>query len=142
MIEVGARQNCRAALRLRRISTGNDQVRPCAALDSRLAVGSPARRRRFCLSRSAGRVRHPLDRFPSKRSMHLTNRPASDKIPITFDARPRHISRGFLPWRLAYAGPGVRRATIMGPASANLHINGPEGPETRLPFHPQERTCP
>jgi hypothetical protein len=41
MIKVGARQNCRAALLLRRISTGNDQVRPCAALDSRLAVRSP-----------------------------------------------------------------------------------------------------
>jgi hypothetical protein len=50
---------------------------------------------------------------------------ASDKIPITFDARPRHISRGFLPWRFAYAGPGVRRATIMGPASANLHTSRP-----------------
>jgi hypothetical protein len=30
---------------------------------------------------------------------------ASDKIPIASDARPRHISRGFLPWRFAYAGP-------------------------------------
>jgi len=52
--------------------------------------------------------------------MHLTNRPNAE-IPITLDAPPRHISRGFLPWRFAYAGPGVRRATIMGPASANLH---------------------
>ena len=29
--------------------------------------------------------------------------------------------RGFLHWRFAYAGPGVRRATVVGPASANLH---------------------
>jgi hypothetical protein len=32
---------------------------------------------------------------------------ASDKIPIASDAQPRHISRGFLPWRFAYAGPPV-----------------------------------
>ena len=30
----------------------------------------------------------------------------------------------FLHWRFAYAGPGVRRATVMGPASANLHNSG------------------
>jgi len=43
MIKVGARQNGRAALLLRRVSTGNDQVRPRAALDSRLAVLSSLR---------------------------------------------------------------------------------------------------
>jgi hypothetical protein len=47
---------------------------------------------------------------------------ASAEIPIASDAPPRHASRGFLPWRFAYAGPGVRRATLMGPPSANLHI--------------------
>src|SRR5450631_4896681 len=30
---------------------------------------------------------------------------ASDEIPIASDARPLHTSRGFLPWRFAYAGP-------------------------------------
>jgi hypothetical protein len=39
-------------------------------------------------------------------------------------ARPRHTSRGFLPWRFAYAGPSVRRATFMGPPSANLRRSG------------------
>src|ERR1700716_4674697 len=43
------------------------------------------------------------------------------QIPIASDAPLHHTSRGFLPWRFAYAGPGVRRATIMGPASENLH---------------------
>jgi hypothetical protein len=46
---------------------------------------------------------------------------AGAEIPIASDARSLHTSRGFLPWSFAYAGPGVRRATVMGPASANLH---------------------
>ena len=46
------------------------------------------------------------------------------QIPIAHVAPPTCPSRGFLPWRFAYAGPGVRRATIMGPASANLHRGG------------------
>jgi hypothetical protein len=41
MIKIGTRQNCKAALLLRRLSTGNDQARPRTALDSRLAVRSP-----------------------------------------------------------------------------------------------------
>src|SRR5882672_5827767 len=45
----------------------------------------------------------------------------SRQIPIASDAPPRHTSRGFLPWRFADAGPGARRSTFMGPASANLH---------------------
>src|SRR3979409_887525 len=48
----------------------------------------------------------------------------SRQIPIASDAAPRPTSRGFLPWRFAYAGPGVCRATIMGPASENLHTTG------------------
>ncbi len=43
------------------------------------------------------------------------------QIPIAHAAPPTCPSRGFLPWRFADAGPGVRRATIMGPASENLH---------------------
>ena len=54
----------------------------------------------------------------------LTLRHDSRQIPIASDAAPRPTSRGFLPWRFAYAGPGVCRTTIMGPASANLHSNG------------------
>src|SRR6266481_3545124 len=45
----------------------------------------------------------------------------SRQIPIASDAPPRHTSRGFLHWRFAYAGPGARRSTFMGPASENLH---------------------
>ena len=35
---------------------------------------------------------------------------ASVQIPIAPDAQLRHTSRGFLPWRFAYAGPRVRAA--------------------------------
>src|SRR6266849_8514604 len=48
----------------------------------------------------------------------------SRQIPIASDAPPSHTSRGFLHWRFAYAGPGARRAAIMGPPSANLHTSG------------------
>ena len=68
--------------------------------------------------------------FPhSQSSCHIAKvvlslRHDSRQIPIASDAPPRHTSRGFLHWRFAYAGPGVRRTTFMGPASANLHKSG------------------
>jgi hypothetical protein len=52
----------------------------------------------------------------------LQQQTVSAEIPIASDAKLRHISRGFLSWRFAYAGPRVRRAIVMGPPSANLHI--------------------
>ena len=48
----------------------------------------------------------------------------SAAIPIASDAPASQTSRGFLPWRFADAGPRVRRATVMGPASENLTISG------------------
>src|SRR5664280_2210642 len=68
--------------------------------------------------------------FPhSQSSCHIAKvvlslRHDSRQIPIASDAPPRHTSRGFLHWRFADAGPGVRRTTFMGPASANLHKSG------------------
>ena len=43
MIKIAARQNRKAALLLRRFSTGNDQTRPRAALDTHHVVRSPQR---------------------------------------------------------------------------------------------------
>src|SRR6266481_5320788 len=60
----------------------------------------------------------------------LTIRHDSRQIPLA----ARHHTfphRGFLHWRFAYAGPGVRRATVMGPASANLHRSGHSGVRTK-----------
>jgi len=76
------------------------------------------------MSRPADRARRFIGRLPNKHSTHLGNTPPASKSPIASDARPRHTSRGFLPWRFAYTGPGVRRATFMRPASANLHKCG------------------
>jgi len=64
---------------------------------------------------------------------------ASAEIPIASDAPPRHTPRGFLPWRFAYAGPSARGATIMGPPSANLHNDSPDGLEMRLPVSADEQ---
>src|ERR1700682_6028083 len=40
----------------------------------------------------------------------------STEIPIASDARPFHTSRGFLPWRFAYAGPPCAPRRPHGPA--------------------------
>ena len=55
----------------------------------------------------------PTRCFPSrslpKQAFNATRQQtASTEIPIASDPPPRHTSRGFLPWRFAYAGP--RRA--------------------------------
>jgi hypothetical protein len=116
MIKVGARQNYRAASPLRRLSTDNDQARPGAARDSRRFVRSRAG---DAGSADRSRVRHALDRFPhSVQHISVTNR--QRRIPIASDARPRHTSHGFL-GRLRTPASRVRRAAIIGPASANLH---------------------
>jgi hypothetical protein len=62
------------------------------------------------------------------------------QIPTASDAPPRHTSRGFLRWRFAYAGPGVRGITIMGPASANLHKCG-SGRTIRSPRRRDRAGC-
>ena len=65
---------------------------------------------------------------------------ANAKIPIVSDARLHQTSRGFLPWRFAYAGPGVRRPTFMGPPSANLHKSCLNGLVQTLPLWPDQQT--
>jgi hypothetical protein len=70
----------------------------------------------------------PPRSLPKRAFNAVPQQTASAEIPIASDAHPRHTSRGFLPWRFAYAGPRVRRATVMGPPSANLHRTGPHMP--------------
>ena len=65
---------------------------------------------------------------------------ANAKIPIVSDARLHQTSRGFLPWRFAYAGPGVRRPTVMGPPSANLHSRVGSALSPTFPVCTQLRT--
>ena len=95
---------CKTALLLGWLSTGSDQARPRAALHSVLPF-ELCWRRWFCQLQSADKFRQTLDRFPNK-TFHALRQPiASTEIPIASDARPLHTSRGFLPWRFAYAGP-------------------------------------
>ena len=49
---------------------------------------------------------------------------ASAEIPIASDAPLRHISRGFLPWRFADAGPAARGAVIIGRHPKTFTKNG------------------
>jgi hypothetical protein len=65
----------------------------------------------------------------------------SRQIPLA--ARHHHTfpHRGFLHWRFAYAGPGVRRATVMGPASANLHKRVVSTGRCSLPVYPRKQTA-
>src|SRR5580693_6134981 len=66
----------------------------------------------------------PARSLPKQAFNGLRQQTVCTEIPIASNAPPRHTSRGFLPWRFAYAGPRVRRTTFTGPASANLHITG------------------
>jgi hypothetical protein len=77
MITLDSRPHTTAALLLRRLLTGNDHACPRWPPDHSIS----AARRRFCLSREVDRVRHPLNRFPNKRSMHFDNGPPATKSP-------------------------------------------------------------
>jgi hypothetical protein len=67
----------------------------------------------------------PPRSLPKRDFNAIPQQTATAEIPIaSSDAHPRHTSRGFLPCRFAYAGPRVRRATVVGPPSANLHKSG------------------
>src|ERR1700683_3177424 len=63
----------------------------------------------------------PARSLPKQAFNGLRQQTVCTEIPIASNAPPRQTSRGFLPWRFAYAGPRVRRTTFTGPASANLH---------------------
>ena len=50
---------------------------------------------------ASSRPRSPAEKAPNPPRQQTANA----EIPIASDARPLHTSRGFLPWRFAYAGP-------------------------------------
>jgi hypothetical protein len=83
----------------------NAQVVICAFFTTPNSLKSQERRKAFSHRKSCTRTH-------------------SRQIPTASDAPFRQTSRGFLPWRFADAGPGVRRAAVMGPASENLHKIG------------------
>jgi integrase len=88
----------------------------------RVEQGKGGKDRNVMLSPSLRPTTFITPRSLPKRAFNaVPQQTVSAEIPIASDAHPRHTSRGFLPWRFAYAGPRVRRATVMGPPSANLH---------------------
>jgi hypothetical protein len=61
----------------------------------------------FTIGRPApSRLRSPAEKAPNQPRQNTR----SLQIPIASDAPTRHIFRGFLPWRFAYAGPPVSAA--------------------------------
>src|ERR1700704_6206926 len=90
----------------------NAQVVICALFTTRNSLKLQGWRKAFSPIRKVRAISQKL---------YSHSGPTAVKSPIASDAAPRPTSRGFIPWRFAYAGPGVCRATIMGPASANLH---------------------
>ena len=120
MIKVDAWQNCKTTLLLRRLSTGNERPRPRATLKCRLLDRHYAIPLLPISNRPTGLVANAT--LP-KPSLNVRRRhTASDEITIASDAPSLHTSRGFLPWRFAYAGPPACTAPPSGwPASANLH---------------------
>ena len=105
------------------VSTGNDHARrraaPITVVVFDLALATPV------LPIATDQPGSPSPRSLPEQAFNASLRQtAGAEIPIASDARPRHTSRGFLPWRFAYAGPRARGATVMGPASENLHKIG------------------
>ena len=71
--------------------------------------------------RSGERCFHPFAKFVPYRKSCAHNRARQPSNPFSCAAPSYVPHRGFLHWRFAYAGPGVRGTTFMGPASENLH---------------------
>src|SRR5882757_1587285 len=83
----------------------NAQVVICALFTTRNSLKLQGRRKVF--------FTHPQSSCHIAKVV-LALRHDSRQIPIACDAPSRSTSRGFLPWRFADAGPGVRGAVIMG----------------------------
>ena len=87
-------------------STGHGRTRPDTRLSSQIVrqlTEFDANRR----SSSSQFTTHRLARAPRTPFTHFIR---GTQIPIAQDATPTSPSRGFLPWRFAYAGPPVHAA--------------------------------
>src|ERR1700757_3590663 len=78
----------------------------------------------------------PLRPLPKKPVNAPRQQTASAEISIASDAPPCPMSRGFLPWRFADAGPRNPWRRHHGPASENLHRLGPRPTSELGPFIP------
>ena len=93
----------------------------------------------IAIGRPSSPPHRPLAKQPVNTPRQQTPR---DEIPIASDAPHCSTSRGFLPWRFAYAGPRVRRATVMGrhPQTFTKTEVGPLQRHVRS--SPDSRHCP
>ena len=113
-----ASQSRKSARRARCLSTGHGRARSDIQLSSQIArTIHSVRRRPAAHSRAASPSANSLDRLNSNHTPH----PRHSNPHSPRRATLRAPSRGFLPWRFADAGPRARGATVMGPASENLH---------------------
>src|SRR5882724_7543082 len=73
-------------------------------------------------------VSSPPRSLPKQAFNATPQQTASTEIPIASDARSLHTSRGFLPWRFAYAGPRCAPRHLHGAGirkpSHDLHTSG------------------
>ncbi len=111
----------------------NAQVVICALFTTRNSLKLQGRRKVFSPIRKVRAISQKLY--------------SSRQIPIACDAPSRPTSRGFLPWRFADAGPGVRGAVIMGRhpktfTKADIRLRSMPSPDvtffvvaTSNPFH-------
>ena len=82
-----------------------------ALASPRIAISFNLRRLTPVLPIAIGRPNLPPHRPLPKEALNARQlHTAAAEIPIVSDAPPLHTSRGFLPWRFAYAGPRVRAA--------------------------------
>jgi hypothetical protein len=80
MIGSNSPQHSRAAILLRRLSTGDDHARPRAAQDSHLVLQSSSLDAGSAY-RDRPQTHHLTDRFPKRRSTHVGYRPLWPKSP-------------------------------------------------------------
>ena len=111
------------------------------ALLTTIAVSFHFRRATPVLPLAIDRPASSHPRSPAEKAANLPRqKTGSVQIPIAPDAPPRHILRGFLPWRFADAGPRNPWRRHHGPASENLHKPGSLTARPAGPFYSQERT--
>src|ERR1700687_1141151 len=88
----------------------------------------------FHLRRATPRPAPSHPRSPAEKAPNPPRqKTGSVQIPIAPDAPPRHIFRGFLLWRFAYAGPRC--------APRHLHAAGIRKPSQFRTHAPQQTTC-
>ena len=85
-------------------------------------------------------IQQPIHHPPacSSASTPFTHFIRGTQIPIAQDATPTSPSRGFLPWRFAYAGPPVHAAPPSWVRHPQTFTEAEAGPARSTPLHERE----